>query len=165
MAYDSQPPPLTITRLDTGRTFTAQYRPVTANEKGGAEWDAIAIRGFSSSRQQFKVTKDNPFSFELRFIAERRSDVPRLVETKLWIKSIAKPRSAGVSLQSYGAPQLLLVVPGMYEGKVRIDTWDFTYERQNVFGEVIDMRCALVFMPIKEELETADDDTFVLVES
>lgn len=160
-----QAPPLTLTRLDTGKTFTAQYRPATADESGGADWDAISVRGFSSPRQQFKNTKPEPFSLELRFVAHKRSDVLRLQETRAWIKSIVRPRRDGVSLQSFGAPRLLLVCAGLYEGEVRVDTFKFTYERQNVFGEVIDMRVALTFVPMTETLQTADDYAFDIVEA
>lgn len=115
---DEEPAKMSLTNLVTGRTLEAQFNPTKIKAKLAAEYERLAILGFSSQPLQFKNTTNLEIDgvdllFDRLTSQGGGGGGDNYDSARRYLLSLPLPR-AGDSVIRGGPPDVLFVWPNIY---------------------------------------------------
>jgi hypothetical protein len=151
------PPKMTITNLTLDETVTAQYNPASFEEEIASVWTKQKVPGLSHQVKQFEHTDDLTITLTLEFDATNggRKGWEMIMHARRILQASVYPIAGAGNVRTGGAPRLLFVWPSLIALTCVLTRLRFSYERFNVYGELVMYSAALTLEEIRDVLITS----------
>lgn len=128
-----RPPRMTITRLDTGASVSAQFNPDEVQEELTVNYAELPVVGLSHRPMQYVGTSNLLLNYDLGF------DVLSIeggsaIAARTFLHSVCYASKQAQGITDGGTPELLFSWPNLYSLVCRMQKLSITFKRFNITG-------------------------------
>ena len=133
MTAPARPPRMTITRMDTGATISAQFNPEEVTEEIGVNFAEPAVLGLSHQPLQYLNTSNLLLNFDMGFDVLSIEGGTALASRR-FLHAVCYSSRAAQTVASGGTPDLFFVWPNLYSLVCRLKKLRIVHKRFNLSG-------------------------------
>lgn len=148
---------MSISNLNTGETFRAQFNPEKLEESLESTYAEIDVPGLSHKPMQFSNTSNEEFTTELFWRATKPAELEAMRQARRFLKSLCFPRRDADTVAGGAPPRVLFVWPRMLSLVCAVKSVKFSHELFTSLGQARVSRATLTLSEIRDVRLSSED--------